>query len=568
MLNIGAYVEVKSHGRSWVNPGPTSFGQIHGFAGQGVEVRIGGTNMVRVVAREDLRLHSSYTARRRAARPKPFLRTVIVVPGNATGDLFGLCTAMALDPGVGILILQEATLTKVREFKATEDAYLDGMYGIDHPGQVLFPVRTVSEYAGLSPLEMEPVYKDVTVYAEFAVTGWDPRGRCRALDIERFLRQSLKPTDKRRIFTLIVDDPASWYGKLTRAASNVRVPYLTYACINAENELCGLLRALTGKCDITAVEKLPRGALSDIALGTRLVATKKRNEIVKTARQCWRLPAAGRSPVTKIDQAAEYVLQLKRNRLAPLAQRYVVLWVRFSGKRGGPHPQHDTSYLGLTQLIQIARVANLGVILAGDRAPSVAKQNKLIRSISRVAWDLREIWKDPLWGQVTAAADPTENPRILQLQFFDCLNRKLGGLLHLGMRSGNLEAFSLMGHRVYYMEERGIRDHARMEAWHTPSYGKTITGPRYDRIIIEQPPTRTGKYIVAKLRGGDERADNKIHPWRDLAGQQRVLAKQQALLEDHLQGFIDEDLDLLSKHMEKWAADKMNVNMHGITTWD
>ena len=43
--------------------------------------------------------------------------------------------------------------------------------------------------------------------------------------------------------------------------------------------------------------------------------------------------------------------------------------------------------------------------------------------------------------------------------------------------------------------------------------------------------------------------------------------ESEALGSDHLQGFIDEDLDLLSKHMAQWMLDKMNVNMHGITTW-
>ncbi|MBK7537267.1 MAG: hypothetical protein IPI49_18255 [Myxococcales bacterium] len=567
MLNVGVHVELKTQGTTWGNPGPTVFGQISGFSGQQVEVRIGGTSMTRLARLEDLRLHSAYTARRRAAKAQKFLRTVLVMPGNATGDLFGICVALALNPDLGVLILQEATLTKVGTHQGSLDDAVSGMFGIDNPGKVLVPTRVVSEWAGLSPLEHEPVYRDVQHYDVYQVAAWDPRGRCKAVDIERFLRQSLPPSAKRRIFTLICNDPSSWYGKLTRPATEVRATYLTIACINAQNEIGGLLQGLTGQCSAEAVEQLPRRALSDIALGTRLVGTAKRNVIVKAARGCWRLPAAGRSPVNLVDQACETLLSGKRNRLAPSASRYVVLWVRFSGKRGGPHPQHDTSYLGLTQLIQCARLAGLGVILAGDRSPSSAKDHKLIGSISRVAWDLREIWKDPAWGQVAAVAPTTEHPRIRQLQFFDCVNRKLGGVIHLGMRSGNLEAFALQGHRVYYMEERGIRDEARMRAWHTPTTGQGSTGPRYDRIIIEQPPTRTGKYIVAKLRSNDLRSDNQIHPWRGLLGVQREQTKSEALGSDHLQGFIDEDLDLLSEHMAQWMLDKMNVNMHGITTW-
>lgn len=565
MLNVGVYVEVKPHGRTWADPGPTVFGQIVALTGQDVDVRIGGTGNARRVSRDDLRLHSSFTERRRAATARAYLRTVIVMPGNATGDLFGICIALALNPDVGVLILQEAQLAKVGTIRGNRDGFVHGMYGIDNPGRFLVPVRTIEEYAGLSPLDNEPVYKEATVFDVYEVTAWDPRGRCKSLEIERFLRQSLPPTDRRRIFTMICDDPASWYGKLTRAASALRASYLAIACINAQNEIGGLLQSLSKGSGYEAVTKLPRGALSDIALGTRLVGTATRNQIARTARTCWRLPAGGWSPLGAVDQASELLLQMRRNRLAPSASRYVVLWVRFSGKRGGPHPQHDTSYLGLTQLIQCARTSGLGVIIAGDRAPAPAKLNKLIRSISRVTWDLREIWKDPLWAQV-ASAGTAEEPRIRQLQFFDCLNRKLRGIIHLGMRSGNLEAFALMGHRVYYLEERDIRDHARMEAWHTPRTGNVITGPRYDRIVIEQPPTRTGKYIVAALRGGASRADNQIIPWLGLGGEQRVVAKQRALTEE-LPGFIDEDLDLLSNRMRAWADENMNVNMNGITTW-
>ena len=44
MLNVGVHVELKTQGTTWGNPGPTVFGQISGFSGQQVEVRIGGTS--------------------------------------------------------------------------------------------------------------------------------------------------------------------------------------------------------------------------------------------------------------------------------------------------------------------------------------------------------------------------------------------------------------------------------------------------------------------------------------------------------------------------------------------
>ncbi|HRC55474.1 MAG TPA: hypothetical protein PKU97_06080, partial [Kofleriaceae bacterium] len=154
------------------------------------------------------------------------------------------------------------TLTKVGTHQGSLDDAVSGMFGIDNPGKVLVPTRVVSEWAGLSPLEHEPVYRDVQHYDVYQVAAWDPRGRCKAVDIERFLRQSLPPSAKRRIFTLICNDPSSWYGKLTRPATEVRATYLTIACINAQNEIGGLLQGLTGQCSAEAVEQLPRRALS------------------------------------------------------------------------------------------------------------------------------------------------------------------------------------------------------------------------------------------------------------------------------------------------------------------
>ena len=36
-------------------------------------------------------------------------------------------------------------------------------------------------------------------------------------------------------------------------------------------------------------------------------------------------------------------------------ERIIVLWSRFSGKKGDLHPEHDTSFEGMRQLVDMAR---------------------------------------------------------------------------------------------------------------------------------------------------------------------------------------------------------------------
>lgn len=161
----------------------------------------------------------------------------------------------------------------------------------------------------------------------------------------------------------------------------------------------------------------------------------------------------------------------------------VVLWSRFSGKKGGPHAQHDTSFTGIRQMVELAKSIGSTVILTGDQAQTTGKMDELIAETGAI--NLVEFWNDSAWRERFP-----ENRRSDQFLLFHYLHEK-GSMKHLGFRSGNLESYALLGHQVRYMEEEGNQQATRMEKW---SSEKSSIG--YDRIIVDQVPTLTGQWVV------------------------------------------------------------------------
>lgn len=192
-------------------------------------------------------------------------------------------------------------------------------------------------------------------------------------------------------------------------------------------------------------------------------------------------------------------------------KKVLILWSRFTGKKGEIHVEHDTSFRGTQQLA--LRALNSGgvdyVIITGDKPVAhdnltlkpnqslqQAKQARL-RKFTKICneinqargteccFDLTGFWEDSETKKWTGGA------RTGQFLLFEYLHR-VGDARHLGMRSGNLEALALLGYWVRYMEETDSWGGERMEQWHGRGLG-------YERIVISAPPTRTGKYLIARI---------------------------------------------------------------------
>jgi hypothetical protein len=173
----------------------------------------------------------------------------------------------------------------------------------------------------------------------------------------------------------------------------------------------------------------------------------------------------------------------------------VVLWSRFTGKKGEYHPEHDTSFTGIAQLAWLATELGCYVIFAGDKPVIHRKVENRdeheghfdaicsaieIRFGEKRCFNMTEFWNEKTW----TALKPN---RVTQYQVYELLHRECD-VRHLGMRSGNMEALALLSYFVRYMEENYSWGGKRMMAWHGKGIG-------YERILLKEPPTRVGKYL-------------------------------------------------------------------------
>lgn len=267
-----------------------------------------------------------------------------------------------------------------------------------------------------------------------------------------------------------------------------------------------------------------------------------------------------------------------------------ILWSRFSGKKGDIHLEHDTSYQGIRQLVLELAPKYQTVIIAGDPSatPNGAKKYDEIATAYGVnVFNLTGFWETDkenpkliAWGG---------NTRLGQLKLYDYLDRyfvpankkaaqKHEGLKHLGARSGNLELMAMLGHTVRYMEEPDSQGGTRMKAWHHHADGKTRSGgdaTGYERIMISRPPTRSGKYLVDKLK---KDRDNRRPEWAPAKRTETNVKPEK--IKNETKGFQPEsmakirdylgvpepqkkanDTETLDKHTEDLSGDKILSNL-------
>jgi hypothetical protein len=189
-------------------------------------------------------------------------------------------------------------------------------------------------------------------------------------------------------------------------------------------------------------------------------------------------------------------LESKTLPLTTLRQRkVVVLWSRFTGKKGEYHAEHDTSFTGIAQLAWLATELGCYVIIAGDK-PIIHLKTKdaakraghfdaicqaiAVRFGEKRCFNMAQFWDDPEWKKLTPN-------RLTQYQVYELLHRECD-VRHLGMRSGNMEALALLSYFARYMEEGYSWGGKRMMAWHGKGIG-------YERILLKEPPTRVGKFL-------------------------------------------------------------------------
>jgi hypothetical protein len=170
----------------------------------------------------------------------------------------------------------------------------------------------------------------------------------------------------------------------------------------------------------------------------------------------------------------------------------VVLWSRQSGKHSGAHLELDSSYTGIRQLAYefAEKRTRATVLLAGDERNH--KMEDFAKNWPNV-FNVTDMWNDPFWKKAFG-----ESSFLGQLAFYQCLREK-HNVVHVGMRSGMLEAMALLGMEVFYLEGETNGSGNRMVAF-------SNAGITYTRVKIHCAPSISGyisetkrKYSVEQL---------------------------------------------------------------------
>ncbi|WP_224247383.1 hypothetical protein [Hyalangium gracile] len=548
------------------------------------------------------------------------MKRFLVVAGNMTGDMFGVLAGLLLDPELSVLILEEVEFATDSAL-ATDQVPVHPIVLPEEPPvlpQQLPASTTVSADAMGKAKEPRKQRDPREVFAQKVeryreafptvmsyISAKDPNGRCKAKEmVALFSSSSVK---RGRILLLPVKSLNAAY-PLVSQGDEVAIQYVTLNAYKLketgerddkksraqkamgllkDSPPTGLMSGVSGGTSATTSvvsEPLSKEHFTEVSEGTKIVQKAKRSQIVGAMRESWGMKGLS---LIEFDKFAEKIIQKcvdTRDHELLRKKRYAVLWVRFSGKKGGPHPQHDTSYRGLKQLITLCQKVGLGVILCGDRAWLDSKKIKLEKlateSKSSTFIDLTEMWERFEWKSslMTLSVEERLKPiksRIAQIALLDYLNRRTLGLVHLGFRSGNLEAYSLIGHRVYYMEEKGNKEAKRMVMWRSnpqKAPPREFLAPRYDRIVIDLPASRTGKFIVTQLRQPSKTAegplrDNMVAPWGPKRlDPNKILLKQRDPADDSLESFDlyseQYDLTVARYYLKKEALHQTGLTEH------
>ncbi|CAD7968557.1 unnamed protein product [Amoebophrya sp. A120] len=181
------------------------------------------------------------------------------------------------------------------------------------------------------------------------------------------------------------------------------------------------------------------------------------------------------------------------------------------------HVEHDSSRIGVQQLIELA--AELprvdAVVLVGDTFVVEDEQKELENFLT----EMQTRWYNDQFGIKAPEAEqagplaqkksssifvlnalkwwesdqimPMQFSRVQQIQVLDVLRERCGDLVHMGMRSGMLEPFALIGHKVVSMDELGSGGADRMIR-----FTETGDGLKFKKVQLHDPATPVGKQFV------------------------------------------------------------------------
>lgn len=166
--------------------------------------------------------------------------------------------------------------------------------------------------------------------------------------------------------------------------------------------------------------------------------------------------------------------------------RYVILWTRFSGKGAtlasgpGAHPELDISYELIRQVIAQRTHFNRSIIIVGpDRHGKLA---------ALAAPPHVQVWGEYYRVKWTRGMDRAMEYAVFTRMQEDPWNCDV---VHLGMRSGAMDAAALLNMKTYFIEDAANQQLERTQKW----TGTANDNDYYKRIDVANLPTLTGQIL-------------------------------------------------------------------------
>ncbi|MBN9660999.1 MAG: hypothetical protein J0H49_22600 [Acidobacteria bacterium] len=182
-------------------------------------------------------------------------------------------------------------------------------------------------------------------------------------------------------------------------------------------------------------------------------------------------------------------------------QKYVILWMRFSGKEGGAHKELDDSWTGLGQICHAFLKKQRNVILVGRPRQNRDVHAKMKQHLDKLsANDPVDRDRLKIWGEYWKSEGGNPNTKIIgpnrAAEYAIFLRMKSAewkcSLVHLGMRSGAMDAAALLGMHTRFIEQAGNEQIKRTTKW----TGKDNTSTLYKRAEVSELSTKTARDMV------------------------------------------------------------------------
>ena len=181
-------------------------------------------------------------------------------------------------------------------------------------------------------------------------------------------------------------------------------------------------------------------------------------------------------------------------------RHYVIVWIRFSGKAGGAHAELDDSWTGLAQVVhELLKNNEINIIVVGKPRDNKDIKTKIQKHSPEDANNARlnlwgEYWKMESKELIEGKEDVMGTNRAAEYGIFLRMLDKSWGckLVHLGMRSGAMDAAALLGMKTLFIENAENKQIKRTTKW----TGGGNTNPLYQRVPVQQMPTWTARTMI------------------------------------------------------------------------